>query len=87
MQRFSRYQPLPAYDSPENPDWLLLQAILVQWISEASKPVVVLPIPIYQFIEETAYSSACQTRFRELAQLTGVHVHDPLPDYHKVPKT
>ncbi len=85
-QRTSHYQPLPAYDSPANPDWLLMKAILARWILEARKPVVVCPIPLYQHVEETSSPAAYQARFQELGQATGARIHDPLPDYWKTPR-
>ena len=84
-QRVSHYQPLPSYDSPTKPDWLLMKAILTRWISEARRPVVVCSIPLYQHIEETSSAAAYQARFQELGQATGASIHDPLPDYWQTP--
>ena len=85
-QRLTRYQPLPEFDDPTGPAWLLMKAILVQWISELRRPVVVCPIPLYQHVEETASPEAYQARFRELEGLDGVTVHDPLKDFLAHPK-
>ena len=85
VQRWSRYQPLPAYESAEHPDWILTKAILSQWISECSSPVIVCPLPLYQHVEETCDPTAYQARFRELGTETGAVIHDPLPDYWQVP--
>lgn len=85
-QRVTHYQPLPAYDSPEHPDWLLMKGILTSWIAESEKPVVLFTIPLYQHIEETSDPSGYQARFRELAEATGAIWHDPLPDYLKTPR-
>jgi hypothetical protein len=79
-QRVSRYQPLPDYDSPNTPGWRLMRAILGAWFSESKRPVLVLPIPVYQYVEGTASGRAMQARFRELASPPHVQVHDPLPD-------
>ncbi len=86
-QRVTRYQPLPAYDSPENEDWLLTKAILSQWISEVSVPVIVCPLPLYHYVEKMADPTAYQTRFRELGEETGARIHDPLPDFLKAPRS
>jgi hypothetical protein len=86
-QAVTRYQPLPAYDRADHPDWRLMRAILSRWAGEAHAPVVVMPVPIYQYVEETASAAAYQERFRELGAELGVAVHDPLPDFHRVPKS
>jgi hypothetical protein len=80
LQRASHYQPLPAYDNPDDPDWKLLKAILRHWVQELKTPVVIMPIPLYQYIEETSSAANYQRRFDELRSLANVTVHDPLPD-------
>lgn len=86
VQRWSRYNPLPSYNRADDPDWLLMKQILVQWAGEARVPVVIVPIPLYQYVEKTASARGYQARFRELAGLRGVTVHDPLPDFHRHPR-
>jgi carbamoyltransferase len=44
---------------------------------------LIVPIPLYQYVEATASARAYQTRFGELASLPGVTIHDPLPDFHR----
>lgn len=80
LQRITRYQPVPEYDSRETPGWLLMRAILAQWVRAIPKPVVIMPIPLYQHVEETSDASPYQQRFRELAMELGFTLHDPLPD-------
>ena len=84
-QRLSRYQPLPAYDDPESYDWRLMKAILRQWTSESDTPVLICPIPLYQYVEETASPDGYRSRFAELAAWNDVFVHDPLDDMCRVP--
>jgi hypothetical protein len=86
-QRVSGYQPLPEYTDPNGREWMLMKAILRKWIGEISSPVIVMPIPLYQYVEETASPDAYRTRFAELADRPNVTLHDPLPDYHAVPRT
>jgi hypothetical protein len=86
LQRLTRYQPLPAYDRPDDPAWRLMKAILVRWSQEARAPVVIMPVPLYQYVEKSASARAYQARFAELASLPGVTVHDPLPDFHRYPR-
>lgn len=82
-QRITQYQPLPDYDEPDNPVWLTMRAILELWIANHATPVVVMPIPLYQYIEETSDPSMYLHRFQELAQATGCTLHDPLPDLQR----
>ncbi|MFN2399730.1 MAG: hypothetical protein ABR543_13995 [Gemmatimonadaceae bacterium] len=79
--------PVPGYDSATSPDWLLMKAILTQWPSEATRPVVVMPIPLYHFVEELSSPLRYRARFAELADVPGVTVHDPLNDFLTVPKS
>lgn len=85
LQRWTRFQPLPAYDRADHPDWLLMRSILERWIAEIPTPVVICPIPVYQFVEETASAKNYQRRFAELAAPPRVRVHDPLPDFQRAP--
>lgn len=80
VQRVSRQNPVPGYNRARSPDWLLLRGILEMWIREITTPVIVMPIPLYHFIEEIGDPRAYQTRFRELSAPPKVIVHDPLPD-------
>jgi carbamoyltransferase len=79
LQRVTRYQPLPEYDDPHNAGWLVMRAILERWIAEAAAPVVLFPLPLYQYVEETASADSYRARFSELARAPAVVVHDPLP--------
>jgi carbamoyltransferase len=80
IQRLSRYQPLPNYSSALNYDWRLMHATLNSWINDAPIPILLFPIPIYQYIEKTANSSSMRARFQELANTSSCHLIDPLPD-------
>jgi GDSL-like Lipase/Acylhydrolase family len=82
-QRVTKFQPVPNYDAPTNPAWLLLRAILSEWIAVSRAPVLLVPLPIFCFTEDSADPSAYQARFRELAADTGARVHDPLPDLRR----
>jgi lysophospholipase L1-like esterase len=86
VQTLTRYQPLPAYDRADHPDWRLMRAILARWVAEAPVPVLLVPVPLYQYVEETSSPEGYQQRFRELAADTGALLHDPLPDFHRLPK-
>lgn len=72
--------PLPAYDSPDDPAWRVLRAILTRWVSESAVPVLIVPLPLYHYVEGIADPSAYQARFAEIARATRAQVHDPLFD-------
>ena len=77
------YQPVPEYDSIDSPAWMLMRAILSQWVSEINKPVVIMPIPIDLHIDELSSAIPYQSRFKELSDDIGCVIHDPLKDMQK----
>ena len=79
VQRLTRYQPLPDYDAPDKPGWRLMRAILHAWISQQQRPVVLMPLPLPQHLDEVCDASGYQARFAELAAELGCTLHDPLP--------
>ncbi len=85
-QQVSHYQPLPEYDVENGREWQLMKTILRQWTKEISKPIIIMPIPLYQYVEETASPDAYVARFDELKDWENVTVHNPLPDYYALPK-
>lgn len=85
IQKKIRYQPLPEYNSPDNPAWIILRAILEEWIDNHSTPVLLMVIPQDQFIRGLADPSSYQERFRELASRSKFVFHDPLPDLLNYP--
>ncbi|WP_035626333.1 SGNH/GDSL hydrolase family protein [Herminiimonas sp. CN] len=80
MQRLSHYQPVPEYNAGDSPGWQLMRAILAQWVRSIGKPVLIMPIPLPQHIDETCDASPYQARFAELAAELGCALYDPLPD-------
>jgi hypothetical protein len=85
-QRVFRYQPLPEYKNSRSASWLIMSAILKKWISNHDKPIILMPIPLYQYVEGHSDPSFYQDRFQELAESTGCILHDPLPDLVKYTK-
>lgn len=83
MQKITRFQPVPDYDSPDNERWLLLRKILETWIRGSRAPVLLFLIPMWPFIEGSSDPASYQARFRELADDTGCYLHDPLLDLWK----
>ncbi len=80
VQRMTHYQPLPAYDSPDSSGWRLMRAILSQWIAAIDKPVILMPLPLPQHLDQVCDAGPYQARFAELASELGCILHDPLPD-------
>jgi len=80
MQRVTHFQPVPDYGKADNPRWLLLSAVVEQWVRSSSAPFLLVPIPMFPFIEGTSDPSGYQARFAELATAAGCQLHDPLPD-------
>jgi hypothetical protein len=83
VQKITRFQPVPEYDSPDDPKWLLLRRILEMWIQGSKTPVLLFLVPMWPFIEETSDPTNCIARYRELANDLGCYLHDPLPDLWK----
>lgn len=86
-QKLSHYQPLPEYDDANSREWILMKTILRQWTGELTKPVIIMPVPLYHYVEETSSPENYRARFAELIDWPNVTLHDPLPDYHAVAKT
>ncbi len=81
--RVASFQPLPDYDSPGNPAWVLLRRILETWLRASRTPVLLLPLPHHVYLAAGSDPGGYQARFQELAQATGCHLYDPLPDIWK----
>ncbi len=71
------------YSRADDPGWMLMKAILRQWISEAAAPIVIYPIPTPEHISEIASPAGYLRRFHELDDPPRVTVHDSLPDLHR----
>ena len=85
LQKLSRYQPLPEYNNRNSPSWMLMHAILKQWAAAYGGKVLLVPLPLYQYIEENSSPAFYQARFQELAGEAGCRLHDPLPDLLRYP--
>lgn len=82
--RVSRYQPLPAYAAPDGQPWRLMRRILETWADESPVPVLIVPIPLYHYVEAIAEPVYLE-RFAELRGHPNVTVHDPLPAMRALP--
>lgn len=82
--RISGFTPVPDYNSPVNPGWLLLSKILQTWAAASRTPILLIPIPDDTFRSGLCNPRAYQARFNELAQQIGCHLYDPLPELLKL---
>jgi len=83
--RWIHYQPLKEYNNPKNSAWLLMRAILEDWIINHKEPVILMPIPLYHHILKLSDSSHYNARLREVVSNTGCILHDPLHDLFTYP--
>jgi hypothetical protein len=77
--RLLQYQPLPEYDDPRHPSWVVMDAILQAWIAESPRPVAVMPIPLHHYVAGLASASSYQQRLRKATESAGGSFFDPLP--------
>ena len=77
---FREFQPFPEYNSSRTPEWALLREILTTWIRESQTPVLLVTLPHETALLQHSDPRTYQARFRELADETGCHVYDPLPE-------
>jgi len=83
FQKIIHYQPNKQYNSPDNPAWILMKALLKEWINNHPSKVLVVLIPTYQYIEEISDPRYYQLRFEELKHETNCSIYDTLPDFLK----
>ena len=79
--KIAKRRPLPQYDSPDDPHWQLLRAILQSWIAGSQTPVLLFLLPTWEYVEGNCDPTNYQTRFAELARDTGCLLHDPLREF------
>jgi carbamoyltransferase len=79
-QKVTHFQPVPDYRTPDNPKWLVMRAIIEAWMGASRVPVILMPVPLFPFVEGSSDPTNYQARFREVARATGCTLHDPLPD-------
>jgi carbamoyltransferase len=79
LQGAVRYQPVPHYSSPRHPSWLLLSALIREWVKEHQGPALLVPLPFYHYVSGLSDARPYQARFRELAATLDCAFFDPLP--------
>ena len=73
VQRLTHYQPLPDYDSPDTDGWRLMRAILTQWVRALDRPVVLMPLPLPQHIDEVVRRDRLPGQVRRTGGGAGLH--------------
>lgn len=82
-QRYTKYQPLPEYEIRNSKPWELMSKILTSWVSVIPSKVLIVPLPLYQYIEETSDPSGYQKRFKDLETQLNIPILDPLSSLQK----
>jgi len=84
VTQFKKFQPVPDYNTPDTPGWLLMRAILKNWIASSKAPVLLVPLPHDSSLTGLSDPRGYQARFRELSAETGCQLYDPLPGLLKL---
>jgi len=86
IQKAARYQPLPEYKSPNNKAWLITKAILKDIIVKSKQPVIIVLLPVYQYVEKTASYAYIRQRFDAFEKEDkSILVHHVIDDMLKYP--
>lgn len=86
VQSITGFQPLPEYNKSNGSAWLLLKNIIKEWSEEVNCDFLVVPQPLYHYIEEKSNPTKYLARFKELSGELEINIHNPLPDYLKYSK-
>jgi hypothetical protein len=82
-QRIRRISLPHEYNDPNDAAWLLMKAILAQWVAEADCDVLICPLPTFGHIEGAIRSEAYRSRFAEFSSEASVEVADILPHFQE----
>ncbi len=85
LRKWVGYQPLPQYNSPKDPAWIMLKTLLNAWSAEVKTPMIILPFPVHQYVEEHATSRHYRARFQELNLSDRVILCDLMPELMALP--
>jgi hypothetical protein len=85
IQRLVRWQPYSEYSSASNYSWVLMRAIIERFLKSVEpKPVFLLPLPSYHYIENDL-EPIYQQRFREIEKdFDFVRTLDVLPNFRRL---
>jgi carbamoyltransferase len=83
FQKFMKYDPLFEYKRSGTKEWTLLKSVLMNWSAELGKPVLLVPMPLWQHVEGYLDFKPIEDRFSELQGVNGIEVFNPLPELLK----
>ena len=70
---------ITSFSAQRNPAWLLLSAIVREWVEHHAGPALLVPLPFYHYVSGLSDARPYQARFRELADTLSCAYFDPLP--------
>ena len=76
-QGLTKYQPLPEYKKNKG-EWLLMKSILFKWFSELHKPLLLIPLPLHQYVEEQSEYMDIEKRFEEFNHIQNLFLFNPI---------
>jgi hypothetical protein len=79
LQRIFSYQPLPEYNSPSNLAWRTMRAILLDWVTNQQRPVIIVPLPLVHYVLGISNPRPYLQRYAEVAQISGAVLVNMLP--------
>jgi len=85
MMKLAGYQPIKEYDDPKHPSWVVMQALIQEWIRHHPKPVLLFPIPLHHHVYELASAKSYQQRLRGATESAGGRFADPLAGLQAYP--
>ena len=84
VQKLTKYQPLPEYKNNNYP-WLLMKAILLKWFSEVDKPILLIPLPLHQYVEALSDYTDVDKRFQEFTHIQNLNLFNPINQLREYP--
>lgn len=82
VQKVTKYQPLPEYKN-NGGEWQLMRSILMKWFSELGKPLLLIPLPLHQYIEDESDYTHIAKRFGEFRGIENLFLFDPINELRK----
>jgi len=79
------YQPIKEYDKPDGKAWLVMRALIGEWIRKHPKPVLLMPIPLHLHAYGISSARSYQAQLGAATREAGGNFFDPLPALMQVP--
>jgi hypothetical protein len=62
-----------------------MKSILLKWFSELDKPLLLIPLPLHQYVEEQSDYTDIEKRFEEFNHMERLFLFNPISDLKKYP--